>query len=43
MQTDSKEILDSDWIDLLLEALDMNITSAEVSEFLKQGSQLSQS
>ncbi|ENQ3079507.1 anti-repressor SinI family protein [Bacillus multifaciens] len=41
MQTDNKEILDSEWIDLLLEALDMNMTSAEVSNFLKHGNQRS--
>ncbi|WP_020061782.1 anti-repressor SinI family protein [Bacillus sp. 123MFChir2] len=42
MQTDNKEILDSEWIDLLLEALDMNMTSSEVSNFLQHGSQPSQ-
>ncbi|MEH6890158.1 anti-repressor SinI family protein [Bacillus sp. JJ864] len=42
MQTDNKEILDSEWIDLLLEALDMNMTSTEVSNFLKHGNQPSQ-
>ncbi|WP_242224673.1 anti-repressor SinI family protein [Bacillus cereus group sp. BfR-BA-01380] len=39
MQTDNKEVLDSEWIDLLLEALDMDISSAEVSNFLQHGNQ----
>jgi len=39
VQMEKKELLDSEWVDLLLEALDMNITSTEVSEFLKHESQ----
>ncbi|MDC2864018.1 MULTISPECIES: DNA-binding anti-repressor SinI [unclassified Bacillus (in: firmicutes)] len=42
MQTDNKEVLDLEWIDLLLEALDMDMTSAEVSNFLKHGNEPSQ-
>ncbi|CAG9614928.1 hypothetical protein BACCIP111899_04162 [Bacillus rhizoplanae] len=42
MQTKKKEILDQEWIDLLLEALDMNIDTQEITNFLKLANQESQ-
>ncbi|PEZ01622.1 SinI anti-repressor domain-containing protein [Bacillus sp. AFS018417] len=42
MQTNKKEILDQEWIDLLLEALDMNINTQEITNFLKLANQKSQ-
>ncbi|MCP1122954.1 MULTISPECIES: anti-repressor SinI family protein [Bacillus] len=39
MQTNKKEILDQEWIDLLLEALDMNINTQEIKNFLKLANQ----
>ncbi|MGG2066599.1 anti-repressor SinI family protein [Bacillus sp. S14(2024)] len=42
MQIDNKEVLDQEWIDLLLEALDMNISTQEITNFLKRANQPSQ-
>ncbi|PGZ95994.1 SinI anti-repressor domain-containing protein [Bacillus pseudomycoides] len=42
MQTDKKEMLDPEWVDLLLEALDMNMNTQEIANFLKHANQTSQ-
>ncbi|MGF9965090.1 anti-repressor SinI family protein [Bacillus rhizoplanae] len=39
MQTNKTEELDPEWIDLLLEALDINISSEEISNFLRHTNQ----
>ena len=41
VRTDNTETLDSEWIDLLLEALDRNISIQEIENFLKQANQSS--
>ncbi|MGG2093111.1 anti-repressor SinI family protein [Bacillus sp. S13(2024)] len=41
MQTNENEILDQEWIDLLVEALDMNINIQEIVNFLKHANQRS--
>ncbi|WP_336482591.1 anti-repressor SinI family protein [Bacillus sp. FJAT-53711] len=42
LQTNENEILDQEWIDLLAEALDMNINIQEIVNFLKHANQGSQ-